>query len=307
MVNWEGESQDERAEGAKRVISQFQHLRTSGSKWFNMITLLLRFQHTQCRDDRDRLFAFVGLASDVRATATHDGNSTAPSPKASPWSSKMIEFSPDYALRTEDVYYNFAVGVLRSAWPYTILQCAGAYATEFAPRDCGKSAGKQPSITKQKSYFTTRRPQLPSWVPDWRQRALRYRPFLGPYPWKPSGSFGLSRGSINIKDEALHLSGASVGTIALTWELPPEDDAFHALSVDRKKCSTDGGMCGTVPLHAQQGDGIFLFAGAKVFFVLRPRSPLGSYTVVGDCCLDDAMEGQLAEQALSHQMSITII
>jgi len=110
-------------------ITEFRRLKGRGLKYFNILTILLKFQYADCDDDRDRIFAFIGIASDVlppenkppenTATTSHDKLVLAHYRSA-------IKFSPDYSISTDHTYINFAKAALQCAFPFDILHCAGA-------------------------------------------------------------------------------------------------------------------------------------------------------------------------------------
>ena len=127
------------------TIFQFRELKKSKVKWFNILSLLLKFQHAQCSDDWDKIFAYIGIASDVRPD---DGNDTL-SPRSfgsTNWQIPgMIKFTADYTIPMSETYINFASSVLGSLFPFDILHCAGAFRS---PRSIGARLFKSFKIIK---------------------------------------------------------------------------------------------------------------------------------------------------------------
>ena len=67
---------------------------------------------------------------------------------------------------------------------------------------------------------------------------------------------------------------------------------FAYESLNRKFCITTGGRLGMVPETANFADEVFVFSGGRVPFLLRPRTD-GRYTLLGQCYIDNCMDGQL--------------
>jgi hypothetical protein len=81
---------------------------------------------------------------------------------------------------------------------------------------------------------------------------------------------------------------------------------------------TDNGSLAMVPFDTQMGDEIYILAGGNMPFVLRPSeatfSPPGSagaqnpcYTLVGQCYLDEAMDGQFADKLRTEAVNVFIV
>ncbi|GAP82971.1 putative HET domain-containing protein [Rosellinia necatrix] len=99
--------------------------------------LLEAFDHFQCANDKDRLFALGGLATDL---------SLGPNP--SPGS---LPLHVDYTITTEALYTNFARDVLES----------------------GSVPMKHQMLISSINRCSDGQTSLPSWVPDWRVSAIR--------------------------------------------------------------------------------------------------------------------------------------
>ncbi len=80
---------------------------------------------------------------------------------------------------------------------------------------------------------------------------------------------------------------------------------------------TDNGSLAMIPFNIQMGDEIYILAGGNMPFVLRPskatfslpgsaRSQNPCYTLVGECYLDEAIDGQLADKLGSEAIDIFI-
>jgi hypothetical protein len=260
-----------------------------------IFSLLLKFHHAQCGDDRDRIFALLGISND---TDTKMQTQNIPSHLV-PFQKAMIRYKPNYTQDTNTVYRNFALAALRSLLGYDALHCAGALR-------CVDSA----SITSNKT--------LPSWVPDWRN-PLRYKPLLRVSAChagkiKPSNKHNFPKGAaipVHEPSGRLTISGIPLSTVQCLLSTSPEPDTFVQtprfvkadwlggedaqidLAADRICVVCSDGRMEVVPVGVGVGDEVVLLLRAQTPFVLRRRRREGGggdtveYEVVGDCYVFD--------------------
>lgn len=100
------------------------------------------------------------------------------------------------------------------------------------------------------------------------------------------------------KDDGEH-SEILPGELATTYE------SIGRLTVTTKFCVTTNGRFGLLPPTSQPGDSICVLLGGEVPFVIRPTGS-GTYTLVGECYIDDAMDGQAFEGITSVESLVTI-
>jgi Heterokaryon incompatibility protein (HET) len=112
-----------------------------------LFELIDTFHHSGCADDKDRLYALMGLATDVREHLTQT---------ARPTGRPRLDIKPDYRLSTEAAYRLFAEQRIQSGRVVSTLNVAGA-----------RRPGREPNTDNL----------MPSWVPDLRFPKLR-QPFL---------------------------------------------------------------------------------------------------------------------------------
>ncbi|KAI0452928.1 heterokaryon incompatibility protein-domain-containing protein [Xylaria acuta] len=83
-------------------------------------------------------------------------------------------------------------------------------------------------------------------------------------------------------------------------------EEFMPLIVGRRLCVTEKGRFAIVPPWTKFGDRICAFSGAPNPFVLRSRNvsnaTSGTYQVVGSCCVDRVMRGELAAVNLDWEI-----
>lgn len=125
--------------------------KSTGSKRddFPILNLLDRFSSAQCSNDRDRVYAIIGLSDDVRILMADDEG------KRERWLWSRILLRIQYDASVEHIYCELAKEAIdhRHKW-FQVLQCAGT----FRPKLLSSHV-------------------LPSWVPDWRCERL-YRSML---------------------------------------------------------------------------------------------------------------------------------
>ncbi|KAF2662177.1 HET-domain-containing protein [Lophiostoma macrostomum CBS 122681] len=90
-----------------------------------MIWLLEKFDHFKCADDRDRIYALVGLADDVGNTPSDEWQQ----------SNKMLSIKADYTLTTFEVYTQFAMTVINEKHKilWLLRQASSRYRSEGFP------------------------------------------------------------------------------------------------------------------------------------------------------------------------------
>ncbi|KAK9439759.1 heterokaryon incompatibility protein-domain-containing protein [Metarhizium brunneum] len=138
-----------------------------------ILDLLVRFSHTSCSDDHDRIYAYLGLANDVRspfATLIPESRQGPFAPMKSGLGrtneraqTKRIAFEVSYDEDVNHVYADFAERLLEHQDHLDLLHCAGA----FRPH-----ASSVPRL-----HYT--------WAPDWRL-PRRYKPLIN-VPWFRAG------------------------------------------------------------------------------------------------------------------------
>ncbi|KAI1753226.1 heterokaryon incompatibility protein-domain-containing protein [Xylaria castorea] len=83
-------------------------------------------------------------------------------------------------------------------------------------------------------------------------------------------------------------------------------EEFMPLIVGRRLCVTEKGRFAIVPPGTKFGDRICAFSGAPNLFVLRSRNVQntisGTYQIVGVCCVDGVMKGELAAVNLDWEI-----
>jgi hypothetical protein len=96
-----------------------------------------------------------------------------------------------------------------------------------------------------------------------------------------------------------------------------ENELYYNMREARFMMTTSGWL-GMVPLNTQIGDGIYILAGGQMPFVLRRSnvtfSPRGSsdagrlcYTLVGECYLDQLMDGEFSNRLRTAAVDIFIV
>ncbi|KIW01237.1 uncharacterized protein PV09_07280 [Verruconis gallopava] len=321
---------------ANALIRKFQQLRESGSTWFSMLTLLNQFQRTQCKDDKDRIFAYIGIASDV--WPEDETKSSWKSEIVPP--SALIKFDPDYTMSVEEIFIRFAVAVLRSSRPFEILQCAGAFRSspsghnwasemkrnQHSPAQCkckgkGKKSAASDVSAEKCNHVATAVQHLPSWVPDWRYHCL-HKPLLRSRAFNAGGWRRQAEESIIVDGPRIRMRGATFGIVGRRIKLKRFDDLRplvhidgaslngfpnHDLSTDRIGIRLHSGTVGAAPFATQVGDLVVLFPKARTPFILRPSTEPCFFELVGDCVIDGVMEGQFAGWALEHERDFILI
>jgi hypothetical protein len=277
-----------------RLIMTFGELRSSASKWFNVLELMQKFQYADCKDDRDRIYAFFGIASDIcsledihrrERALQQSGTKLVPT----------IGFDVDYTISVEECYMRFASAALSSAYPLDILNCAGAHR-------------KLRNTTGERFFPISETTSLPSWAPDWRLPGL-YRTLIHLKQFDRRTRYGpletkvLANGrSISIQGfsitkvagvDPIQLTGYSMSALLNDTSLKSSNGLRDDLRHNRILVSTDDGREVFAPRDVVPGDDIVFFPKAKTPFLLRKCSGSQEYELIGDCFLTNLEDDEI--------------
>ncbi|EXJ75352.1 uncharacterized protein A1O5_02048 [Cladophialophora psammophila CBS 110553] len=140
------------------ALAALSHLSALQEKDKKILTLLWKFDHAQCTDPRDRLFALYGIANHIRFNDL---------PSVSDVVGQSIRCYADYDVPTNQVYMDFAKSCIQGGHILSIL----VHAVSFG------------------SLYETDS-SMPTWVPDWsrprRQTVL------------PRTEYGINVATINL-------------------------------------------------------------------------------------------------------------
>ncbi|KAH6706493.1 heterokaryon incompatibility protein-domain-containing protein [Leptodontidium sp. MPI-SDFR-AT-0119] len=142
-------------------LAKIDHLRT---QWMrrcvhrgcvsnpSLPSLLSEFESFDCSDERDHIFALIGIAEAVPTISASINTGKYA------WTATELKEPTfvDYNYHPTEVYKSFAKDCFKAADSYSLLNCAGAFYRVF--------------IEEEDDI-------LPSWVPDWRAKS-RFKPFL---------------------------------------------------------------------------------------------------------------------------------
>ncbi|KIW97824.1 uncharacterized protein Z519_01408 [Cladophialophora bantiana CBS 173.52] len=140
------------------ALAALNHLSALQEKDRKILTLLWKFDHAQCTDPRDRLFALYGIASHIRFNDL---------PSVSDVVSQSIRCYVDYDVPTNQVYMDFAKSCIEGGHILVIL----VHAVSFG------------SLSDTDS-------SMPTWLPDW-SRARRQTVL-------PRTEYGINVATINL-------------------------------------------------------------------------------------------------------------
>ncbi|KAH8746880.1 heterokaryon incompatibility protein-domain-containing protein [Hyaloscypha finlandica] len=159
----------------RTVLDHIKNLEVAAEMWKDrsletaggILDLLVQFNRPACTDDRDRIYAYLGIANDVRSpyaniTRSHNQGPFYGREKSDkPNQSESIAVEVDYEADCNHVYSAFAEQMLQQKQHLDILHCSGAFRHG----------------TDSKSHQ--------SWAPDWTI-PMRYKPFIS-VPWFSAG------------------------------------------------------------------------------------------------------------------------
>ncbi|KAM7187788.1 Heterokaryon incompatibility protein (HET) domain containing protein [Naviculisporaceae sp. PSN 640] len=200
------------------------HEDNKGRLGHGILDLMVRFSNPVSTDPRDRIYAYLGLAADVRSPYANvsrpedrrllsyprfDGMSVdlRRSMDARKHSSRVLEriwIQVDYEATVSQVYADFAEQMLQLKPNLDILHCAGAFRRSL---DSSSNSNLQRT-----------------WAPDWRL-PMRYSPLLS-VPW-------FNAGGTDVKEEPFlnhpwcSVKGFNFDSIAVACKIPGLDTA-HA-------------------------------------------------------------------------------
>ncbi|KAH0536831.1 hypothetical protein FGG08_006329 [Glutinoglossum americanum] len=165
-----------------------------------ILEILVYFSNPSCADDRDRIYAFLGLADDIQS----------PFLDALHWrwdDTGRIAIEPDYEAPTEQVYVDFAERMLPNKDHLELLHCAGAF---------------RPDLGAKRTLWQ-------HWVPDWRY-PMRYTPLLN-VPWFHAGGKG-RRAKPFINYPWCSVEGFVFDSVAVMFKIPgPKSEHRRAFRV----------------------------------------------------------------------------
>ncbi|RYP21720.1 hypothetical protein DL765_002076 [Monosporascus sp. GIB2] len=218
------------------AVSEMYEHGKNDSPGCGILDMLVRFNSPACSDERDRIYAYLGLANDVRSpyanTTTPEGRwptssrrfddflsdpgSDTPSRKRS----TRIGIQVDYDAEPNHIYAAFAEQMLQHKPNLDILHCAGAF---------------RPSLNSMSDLRQ-------SWTPDWRI-PMRYTPLLS-VPW-------FAAGGPDVKSEPFlnypwcSVEGFSFDAVAVSCKIPGLDTAYSRdTRVMPPVAGTPGGLTG---------------------------------------------------------------
>jgi hypothetical protein len=239
---------------------------------------LLKFSSTRCSDDRDRIFALLGIANDIVF------QSSSPSIGIpSGFANQTIRFTPDYNLPVSQVYREFAISALAAAHPFGLLHCAGAF--------------------RRSSLDPARTMDLPSWVPDWRLPLL-FKPFFKTSSFRAGKSKSKKSKSIQVISTGLSIVGVYLGRVRRAED---RSSGNFTTGNDRVYFELEDGSAGAAPPDTIIGDDVFIFIGANTPFVVRSRASQGTFNLIGDCYVRGVMNGEALEHEWIETTEICLV
>ncbi|VUC26090.1 unnamed protein product [Clonostachys rosea] len=177
---------------------------------YPLLDLLESFRNRESTDPRDKIYALLGLATDI--TYTHDGEAA---------EIKGLQNTdppqPDYSKTVSDVYYEYACFFIESGQWCDVLHSAAL-----------------------NRLGSTRLADLPSWVPDWTSsrpsvQSKRFNELFGQYLYHAGGLGGEAQAHVDRDTKALSINAAiidSVAYISEPWTLGEPREASIMQTLD---------------------------------------------------------------------------
>ncbi|KAK7218970.1 hypothetical protein V2G26_006973 [Clonostachys chloroleuca] len=177
---------------------------------YPLLDLLESFRNRELTDPRDKIYALLGLATDI--TYTHDGET------AEIKGQKNADPpQPDYSKSVSDVYYEYACFFIESGQWCDVLHSAAL-----------------------NRLGNTRLADLPSWVPDWTSsksgvQSKRFNELFGQYLYHAGGLDSEAQVYVDRDTKSLSINAAvidSVAYISEPWTLGEHRDGLVMQTFD---------------------------------------------------------------------------
>jgi hypothetical protein len=202
----------------RRILDHMRFLELAVETWehstatypMGILDLLVRFGGVSCTDDRDRIYAFLGMADDVKspyasiAPIQRDkmtGLLSTERRKQLKPSRESIPIVVDYEADPKHMYADFAETILKHKEHLDLLHCAGAF--------------RPPVASMLKLYQ--------SWIPDFRI-PMRYRPFLS-VPWFSAGGPPQEQKPF-VNHPWCSVNGFIFDTVSVAYKIPGLDTVY---------------------------------------------------------------------------------
>lgn len=176
----------------------------------SLFGILFDTAQTQCTDDRDKIFAFLGIAQD--------------------WLQDSDGLEPDYEVNVATLFKKVASWCLKASGGFHILSCSAG------PWDRKKQDEILHLLQNHTSQAKNRRAllQLPSWVPDWT-RIGSSTPLVLHNNHAPFAAASARPAEYTVEEDVLIAKGLAVSQIKdIVRSTPPfvKTTAFYSLRTD---------------------------------------------------------------------------